>query len=47
MRSGALPPVARRMVQPDGTKLEWDLDQNGRIDPDECGNTERELYDAV
>jgi len=30
-----------------GPKLRWDLDQNGRIDPDEREITERELYDAT
>jgi hypothetical protein len=30
-----------------GAKLRWDLDQNGRIDPDERELTERELYDAT
>lgn len=30
-----------------GPKLEWDLDQSGRIEPDESEITERELYDAT
>ncbi|MBA3267485.1 MAG: hypothetical protein H0T70_04405 [Acidimicrobiia bacterium] len=30
-----------------GPKLRWDLNRNGRIDPDEREITERELYDAT
>lgn len=30
-----------------GPKLKWDLDQDGKISPDEREITERELYDAT
>lgn len=30
-----------------GPKLQWDLDQNGRIDPDEREITEEDLYAAT
>lgn len=71
VREGALPPVARLLIAPDGAmnldflngptddvvrtradgtsgrKLQWDLDQDGRISRDERTITEQELYAAT
>ena len=73
VRDGALPPIARVLISPDGAmdmdfidgpefandvvrssadgktgpKLQWDLDQNGRIDREERTITEQELYAAT
>jgi hypothetical protein len=71
VREGALPPIARQLIAPDGAmnldfingptddvvrtsadgtsgkKLQWDLDQDGRISRDERTITEQELYAAM
>jgi hypothetical protein len=73
VRNGKLPPIARKLISPDGAmnidfidgpkyandvirtgpdgktgkKLQWDLNQNGRIDRSERTITEQELYEAT